>query len=128
MNNLIENQELNPSSLIVHKYLEKTIKVINITDETLALKFQDNSELIFKDDGQSCCENRYMNCDDDLKYYIGSNFLGYEIKDGPTKSTESGDLECSFFVLYTSKGEFTVNNYNSHNGYYGSFNLVIKEV
>lgn len=24
------------------------------------------------DGGQSCCENRYMNCDDDLDYFSGA--------------------------------------------------------
>lgn len=127
MNKLITNKQLNKDSLLIHKSLENSILSIDITDQELSFKFQDNSRLIFFDDGQSCCESRYIHTDDDLKYYIGANFLGYEIKPGPSEDNDGYVKECEFFVIHTSKGEFTLVNYNVHNGYYSGFSLKVKE-
>lgn len=91
--------------------------------EKLVINFEGGSRLIVMDDGQSCCESRYMTCDDDLTVYGGSVMQDIEVRDGPEhKAGEYGDEhEEQFLVVTTSQGSFTVATHNEHNGYYGGF-------
>ena len=99
----------------------KEIKSIVLEEKELTIGF-DGSRLALWDDGQSCCEDRYMYTDDKLSDFIGSEFLGAEIRDGPEEQGEYGDVkESQFLVIDTSVGQFTIVNYNEHNGYYGGF-------
>lgn len=99
----------------------KYIQAIEIHDSELRLTFGDGSRVKLFDDGQSCCEHRYMTCDDDLSYYIGAQLLDAEIKDAPDAEDEYGVHEVQFLEVKTSKGSFTVASHNEHNGYYGGF-------
>lgn len=99
----------------------KYIQAIEIHDSELRLTFGDGSRIKLFDDGQSCCEHRYMTCDDDLSYYIGAQLLDAEIKDAPDAEDEYGVHEVQFLEVKTSKGSFTVASHNEHNGYYGGF-------
>ena len=77
------------------------------------------------DEGQSCCENRYMSTDDDLSDFIGGTLLDAEIKAAPDETDEWGQVhEVQFLEVRTSKGSFTMASHNEHNGYYGGFYLV----
>ena len=105
--------------------VNKTITALEIVDNQLLFTFEDNSQMALFDDGQSCCEDRYMNTDDDLETFIGSQLLSAEVREGPTKDIDYeeilGTLETEFLIVSTSTGQFTVVNYNEHNGYYGGF-------
>ena len=104
----------------------RTIKGIKIEDDTLIIDLVWQVFTIW-DGGQDCCEHRYMNCDDDLDYYIDSTLQGVELRDGPNASgTQEDYKECQFLHIMTNKGTFVVANYNEHNGYYGGFSLVSK--
>ena len=53
--------------------------------------------------------------------------MGASVQDGPSHVYEEDDKErkdCQFLIITTSKGQFTVANYNEHNGYYGGFALI----
>jgi len=124
INALLGNDD---SSKICSAAIGKIITELSIHENALWFTFSDGSKINFYDDGQSCCEHRYMHTDDDLKYYIGATLLGAAIKDGPTESDEWGDpKESEFLIIKTSEGEFTVVNYNEHNGYYGGFSICCK--
>jgi hypothetical protein len=103
--------------------LGKTIIALVLgEDEALHFTFDDGSKLKLHDDGQSCCESRYMRTDDRLEDYIGSTLLNAEVRDAPTEAGEYGDEhEVQFLVVTTSKGAFTMSSHNEHNGYYGGF-------
>jgi len=58
----------------------KTIKEVNLVDNALHFTFEDGYRMRIFDDGQSCCESRYMRTDDDLNYFIGAKLTGAEIK------------------------------------------------
>lgn len=75
------------------------------------------------DDGQSCCESRYMHTDDNLKDFIGATILKFQLKDGPEIEE---DHEVQFLEIDTTKGPITFANHNKHNGYYGGFAIVAK--
>jgi hypothetical protein len=100
----------------------KIITDLRIEDNALRFTFADGSGMKLYDDGQSCCERRWMHTDDDLTYHIGAVLMDAELRSGGTKQLEySEELESEFLVVTTSKGLFTVVNYNEHNGWYGGF-------
>ena len=68
-----------------------------------------------------------MHTDDDLAAFVGAKLLGARIADGPTIEEDYEVKESQFLIVETSLGEFTVVNYNEHNGYYGGFELIAEE-
>ena len=103
--------------------LNKTITALELgSDDALHFTFEDGSKIKLFDDGQRCCESRYMTTDDDLSYYIGAELVGAEIKNAPDTEDEYGNVhEVKFLEVKTSKGCFTMASHNEHNGYYGGF-------
>lgn len=101
--------------------MNKQIAGVSIEDETMTLKFSDGSLLKARDSGQSCCEHRYMKCDDDLAHYVGSTFTGMELRDVASEPDDYDCHEVQFLYVNTSTGPFSVANHNEHNGYYGGF-------
>jgi hypothetical protein len=83
--------------------------------------------LTITDQGRSCCESRYMKCDDDLDAFCGSTLQDITIECGGIQEGEWGDChEIQFLLVHTSVGIFTVNTHNEHNGYYGGFYMTAK--
>lgn len=101
----------------------KTITDISHTDEALRFVFSDGAKLELFDNGQSCCESRYMRTDDDLTKFIGSRLLGAKTKDAPDQEDEYGTHEVQFLEVETTEGSFVMSNHNEHNGYYGGFSI-----
>ena len=107
----------------------KKIASLEIDDNELKIRFEDGTGIFLVDSGQSCCEARYMNCDDDLSAFIGATLMGGEVKDGPDEEDQYGQAkECQFLVITTNRGPFTVANYNEHNGYYGGFWITVNKL
>lgn len=101
--------------------LGKVISGIKIDDVTVILSFNDDSILELKT-LQSCCENRYMVCDDDLSSIIGNILTDIQVKDAPDIDEEGyGEHEVQFLEISTDKGFITISNHNEHNGWYGGF-------
>ncbi len=95
--------------------------------EALQITFRDSPRVCtLMDDGQSCCESRYMRTDDDLTTVDGAILLDIEIRDAPPINESYGEHEVQFLVLKTTKGNFTFSNHNEHNGYYGGFAIHAK--
>ena len=104
----------------------KQISSLELTENELLFVFSDGARMRLFDNGQSCCETRYMTTDDDLSYYVGSKLLGAEIRDAPTgdeKDYDHDDHDVQFLLVNTDKGTFTMENHNVHNGYYGGFSV-----
>lgn len=92
------------------------------TEDSLVFELANGFDFRLYDGGQSCCESRYMNTDDDLNYFVGSTLMDIRMASGPSEPGTYGDaLDSEFLIVKTSLGEFTVVNYNNHNGYYGGF-------
>lgn len=109
---------------VFRQNIDKKIADLEISEEELIFTFTDGTRMKMFDDGQSCCETRYMHTDDDLKYFVGAQLWNAEVREGPAKQVEWGEEEeTQFLVITTSKGQFTVVNYNIHNGYYGGFDI-----
>ena len=100
------------------------IRDAEVDEDSITLKF-DFGQLTLRDNGQCCCENRYMSTDDDVKSLVGSRFVCYEVKDGPDVS-EDDEYEVhdtQFLEIKTDSGFITLVNHNEHNGYYGGFSI-----
>jgi len=103
----------------------KTIAALRLgDDDALHFEFSDGSKMKLSDEGQSCCENRYMRTDDNLADYVGAKLLGAEIKEAPNEADEYGEHEVQFLEVKTDRGVFTMASHNEHNGYYGGFWIV----
>lgn len=109
----------------------KEIVGLKLSDDRLYFSFGDDTRISIEDDGQSCCENRYMTCDDDLEYFVGAKLIGASVRDGegwfPDRDKWIDCHDIQFLVVDTSKGSFTVATHNEHNGYYGGFFIRIKK-
>jgi hypothetical protein len=109
------------------KYIGRKIGAVAIEDNKCRITFANGDKIALWDNGQSCCEHRYMNCDDDLSYYIGATWIGVECRSAEDSQGEYDVHECAFVEVKTDKGSFTLANHNEHNGYYGGFGLTITE-
>lgn len=74
---------------------------------------------------QSCCENwgTYLYTPENLKNYIGAEYLGYDEKNCSEIENNLKDEfvdpdETCFLNIHTSNGTIDFAVYNSHNGYY----------
>ena len=104
----------------------KTIAGLTLgTDDALHFVFEDGSKMKLFDDGQSCCESRYMRTDDNLAEFVGAKLLGAEIKEAPPVKVDDdyGEHEVEFLEVQTDRGVFTMASHNEHNGYYGGFSI-----
>lgn len=106
----------------------KKITSLSVKDDTCRIGFATH-DLLIRDEGQLCCEHRYMVCDDNLASFIGGTLLEVKIKgaspiNGHNDCGEQHEIE--FLHVKTSKGSFTVSNHNEHNGYYGGFHIILR--
>lgn len=117
------------NDVIIAKSQGKKIKLVEVYDDDLNIIFEDNTGIRLFDDGQCCCEKRYMNCDDDLSFFKDSIFSGIELGECEENNIDDyGVQEIQFVKVNTSKGTFTLANYNENNGYYSGFDINVKEI
>lgn len=113
------------------KYIGKTITDAEMDGNSLKITFDDDVLIELSDDGQSCCEHRYMTCDDNPKDLIGSKLLSISEKEGrhlPEDEDRYGKHEIVFLEVQTDKTSIQLATHNEHNGYYGGFSLNIREI
>jgi hypothetical protein len=123
INELFGNRK---SSEIIKTAIGKTIHEVKFHGDAIHFEMADGQRFRIEDDGQSCCEHRYMKCDDDLAHFAGATFLGAEVRDAPSIEDGCESHEVAFLIVKTSQGEFTANTHNEHNGYYGGFYICAK--
>jgi len=130
MNQLCGNEEtVKAFRGAVGKTIESVVLAEVDNANLLKLAFTDKTAIVIYDDGQSCCESRYMRTDDDLKGFVGAKLMGGEIKDAPPvkESEYDEEHEVQFLELQTDKGVITFSNHVEHNGYYGGFSIVVRD-
>ena len=108
---------------------DKVIAEVLLFNDVLHIRFEDETGLNFEDAERHCCEYRYMSTDcDDLKEYVSSRYIGYEVKDAPAVYEKYDVHEVQFLEVMTSVGPITMSMHNEHNGYYGGFSLKVTEI
>lgn len=114
----------------VGEIIGKTIKDAYVLNDSLFIETNESEEFEIFDDGQSCCERRYLKCDDEMSNIIGGKILSIEEKIGPSSSDDEGYTyyDQVFIEVKTDKGFINLNMHNEHNGFYGCFSLRIKKV
>jgi len=111
------------------KYYGRIIKDANINEERLLLTFSDGVSVKIFDDGQSCCEHRYITCDDEAKDLIGNKLMKIETADGGEVGEDDYEIHEQVFIkIITDKTTITLTTHNEHNGYYGGFGLSLTEI
>lgn len=113
-----------PSRDAVKQALGKKIATAKIDDDMVTLTFEDGAILKLEDDGQSCCEHRYLRTDDDPAELAGTTLVDVEVREAPEEETEHGTHEVRFLAIKTDQGTLTCSCHNEHNGYYGGFWIV----
>lgn len=112
-------------------YLGRVVTSARIGNDCLVLSFEGGSKIVISDDGQICCENRYMSTDDDVQSLVGHKLVRIEVKDTSDVAfvENEGDREheVCFLEIGTDDGFITIVNHNEHNGYYGGFCLSVQE-
>ena len=109
------------------EYYGQKILSAEIVDNRLRLGLKNGKTIEIWDNGQSCCENRYMSTDDDVSSLVGKKLTQIACKEGPTVDEDYNVHEQVFVEVATNKGFITIANHNEHNGYYGGFGLTITE-
>lgn len=107
------------------KFYGRTVVDAVIVDNRLSLSFSDGSKIGVWDNGQSCCESRYMSTDDDVKSLVGHKLVRIEGKPGADQEGDYEEHETCFVEVATDDGFITIVNHNKHNGYYGGFGLTV---
>lgn len=112
------------------KYYGRKIIEADINEDRLRLKFDDKIIIKIWDDGQSCCEHRYITCDDDVSKLIGGALRIIEVVEcKEVEDDEYGEChEQPFINVGTEKITITFCTHNEHNGYYGGFGLSVTEI
>lgn len=119
----------NDDVIVLGNHAGKTIETVRMSDNTLSIVLVDGAVLAFSDNGQDCCEHRYMTCDDDLDGWTGAKLIAARIRrvDNAEATDNSHDdvHEIQFLRIATDRGDIVVCTHNEHNGYYGGFNVVM---
>lgn len=134
---LVEKAKKHP---LIAGAIGKKIANVTLADRTVEFTMEDGTSFDVKDEAQFCCERRYFSTDDDLSFYVGATFLGFDIKpinkqdfvhkeqysDGEDDFFETSmEQETCFLEFRTSNGEFQICAYNEHNGYYSGFEITV---
>lgn len=106
----------------MRRAIGKKIRAVALTVNRLRLTMA-HGALTLWDDGQSCCEYRYMHTDDNLAYFTNTVLEHIEVREAQHIHDSSECHEVQFLVVTTGKGAFTIANHNEHNGCYGGFSL-----
>lgn len=106
----------------------QSIVTASLHDNVIELQLDDGTRLEILDDGQLCCETRYITTDDDLGDLVGGKLRHIEVASGPSTQNAWGDeYEMQFLRIYTTTGTVVFETHNEHNGYYGGFDVVIRK-
>lgn len=106
----------------------KKIAECRVDDDAVHLVFEDGSKLCIFDNGQSCCESRWMSTDDDPKDLVGSRLVRVEVADAELPGPESADVyEAQFLRIIGDQWTLTCVTHVDHNGYYGGFSIAVRE-
>ena len=101
----------------------RRVLAVSLADDALRVHLTGGALKIY-DDGQSCCEARYITCDDDLGGCDWGTLVGVEQRGGAWEEGSSAEChETAFVVVTTSLRTITICTHNEHNGYYGGFAL-----
>ena len=108
-------------------YISTAVFIAEVITLTLLHPNRIATVVTLSDEGQSCCEIRYMSLDgDNVNDLVGARFHHVQVRG--VASTDDGDSELheiNFVEIVTDKGGITFSMHNEHNGYYGGIDLTV---
>lgn len=112
------------------KYYGKTIQNAWMDKESnrFFIIFCDALKIFINDQGQSCCEHRYMTCDDNPLDLVGKKLTEVKVKNLIRDDGSDDSHEIAFLEIIAGDASVNFATHNEHNGYYGGFDLKIEEV
>lgn len=111
-----------------NEYLGRTVTAAALEDNVFRLSFSDGKTIELTDEGQSCCENRYITTDDTPADLVGKTLRAVEVKDAPAgPDDEYGEHDRAFVEVSAGDTTVVLVTHVEHNGYYGGFALNIRE-
>jgi hypothetical protein len=123
-------QRLRGDQDMVEAYQASMGKIINkvtLEDNRINLWFTDGSCLKISDEGQSCCEKRYITTSDDLPYFSKTKLVDIKTSPGDSIEDEWSEFhEIMFLNVVTELGTVTFETHVEHNGYYGGFSMELR--
>ncbi len=116
------------NAIAVPQFIVQRAGIHPTQENTFQIHFTNGNILEVADDGQSCCEHRYLTCDDDLDGLPGQTIVSIEVSGvGLADDDGSGmDHEQAFVRIQFSRFAVTLCTHNEHNGYYGGFSLHVR--
>lgn len=109
--------------LMFPEWVGQRIRLVQVHEEEARI-FLKERVVVVEDDGQDCCEHRFMSCDDTLSEFLGATLLDITVEDVGTGEGEDYEHhEIQFVHIKTSLGVITLQSHNIHNGYYGGFDM-----
>jgi hypothetical protein len=107
-------------------YLGQKIVLAALSEDNLILTLSNGRSIKICDDGQQCCEARYMHTDDDVQSLVGHTLTRIEAKEVAEADDDIDDAhQVVFLEVGTDNGFITIENHNVHNGCYDGFDLTI---
>lgn len=106
-------------------YYGREIIGASFDEYEVILEFDTKEKLRIRDDGQQCCEDRYMRTDDNIEDLIGCKLRNIEAREA---HESEADHEVVFLVIQADHEEVSISTHNEHNGFYSGFELEIKEL
>lgn len=103
----------------------KQITGLEVDEDACVISLASGERLRIWDDGQDCCERRYITCDDNVSGFDGARLVAIEARDVGPEQPPGDDAahDVVFVVIETDRGAVTLCTHNEHNGYYGGFHL-----
>jgi hypothetical protein len=114
---------------LLNSFSDDPIAKIIMDGDELLISFESGREITISDHGQSCCEHRYMHCEDegDFEFHEGAFLRFVQIVAGGDDEDGYEVHETEYCNIFTSKGVIQLVCHNEHNGYYGGFCVRIVE-
>lgn len=124
-----ENKGLDQKEVnLVNSFSDDPIAKMMMDGDELLICFKSGREIVISDHAQSCCEHRYMHCEDegDFEFHEGAFLRFVQIVAGDDEDGYEVH-ETEYCNILTSKGVIQLVCHNEHNGYYGGFAVRIEE-
>jgi hypothetical protein len=104
----------------------KKITQVELIDNIIKIDFEQGGIEIY-DNGQSCCESRFITTDDEVSDLVGKKFTSVELAEAPDIEYTYGQHDVQFVRVHAEDTVVVFETHNEHNGYYGGFWIVARE-
>jgi hypothetical protein len=115
----VDQETLKTIGSCLGKVIEKVMLAYDHESrESIIIIFTDGTALNLFDDGQQCCEKRWLASDDKSEDVAGGVLMDVQMEEGVDDEGSEDILQSQFIRIITDKAPYVVTAYNKHNGSY----------